>query len=190
MVTNAGCIDKDLPYLQENAKKWRSEGKDVQVKVLEDRGLVAVQGVYPIGIDHSNIFFYFYNSGPEMSKVLQPETDVDLSKLTFMTTAIGKVFGIPNCRVTRCGYTGEDGVEISVPAKDAVTLTERLLQSKVASDVNLYSLRSEVLQNGVVKLAGLGARDALRMEAGLCLYGNDIDENTTPAEAGLAFVVG
>ncbi|VDM70670.1 unnamed protein product, partial [Strongylus vulgaris] len=64
-------------------------------------------------------------------------------------------------------------LQISVPAKDAATLTEKLLQSK----------------NGTVKLAGLGARDALRMEAGLCLYGNDIDENTTPAEAGLAFVV-
>ncbi|PAV72448.1 hypothetical protein WR25_02635 [Diploscapter pachys] len=135
MVTNAGCIDKDLPYLQENAAKWRSNGKDIEIKTLDGRGLVAVQG-------------------PEAAKVLQPETDIDMSKLTFMTTAIGKVFGIENCRVTRCGYTGEDGVE-----------------------------------NGNVKLAGLGARDALRMEAGLCLYGNDIDETTTPIEAGLTFVV-
>ncbi|PIO75574.1 aminomethyltransferase [Teladorsagia circumcincta] len=135
MVTNAGCIDKDLPYLQENAAKWRSKGKDVDIKVLDGRGLIAVQG-------------------PEMMNVLQKETDINLRELTFMRTTVGKVFGIDNCRVTRCGYTGEDGVE-----------------------------------NGSVKLAGLGARDALRLEAGLCLYGNDIDENTTPIEAGLAFVV-
>ncbi|WKY10898.1 hypothetical protein Q1695_002893 [Nippostrongylus brasiliensis] len=154
MVTNAGCIDKDLPYLQENAAKWRANGKDVNIKVLDGRGLIAVQG-------------------PEMVKVLQQETDIDLQKLTFMRTTIGKVFGIENCRVTRCGYTGEDGVEISVDPKEAATLTERILESKY----------------GQVKLAGLGARDALRMEAGLCLYGSDIDENTTPAEAGLAFVV-
>lgn len=95
MVTNAGCIDKDLPYLQENAQKWRNEGKDVQVKVLENRGLIAVQG-------------------PEMVKLLQDETNIDLNKLYFMNSTIGTVFGVPNCRVTRCGYTGEDGVEVKI----------------------------------------------------------------------------
>ncbi|CAB3399064.1 unnamed protein product [Caenorhabditis bovis] len=154
LVTNAGCINKDLPYLLENSQKWRSNGKDVEIKTLDNRGLVAVQG-------------------PEMAKVLHAETDINMSKLMFMNTTVGKVFGIDGCRVTRCGYTGEDGVEISVDPKQAPLLVERLLASN----------------QGNMKLAGLGARDALRLEAGLCLYGNDIEENTTPIEAGLAFVV-
>jgi len=76
------------------------------------------------------------------------------------------------CLVTRCGYTGEDGFEISVPSDKAVALAETLTK-----DSN-------------VKWAGLGARDSLRLEAGLCLYGNDIDENTTPIEASLLWCIG
>ncbi|ALC38103.1 CG6415 [Drosophila busckii] len=79
--------------------------------------------------------------------------------------------GIPNVRITRCGYTGEDGVEISVPSSQAVNLTEALLAG------------------AELKLAGLGARDSLRLEAGLCLYGSDIDAKTTPVDAALAWLV-
>ena len=80
------------------------------------------------------------------------------------------LFGIENIRLTRCGYTGEDGFELSVPSDHVTNLTEQLL-----SDGG--------------KMAGLGARDTLRLEAGLCLYGNDIDQDTLPPSAVLLFTV-
>lgn len=135
-----------------------------------------------------------------MARVLQAGLSDDLAKLSFMNSITTTVFGVPGCQVTRCGYTGEDGVEvpqelhqhprcnpegnavspdpapvstqISVPAGRAVELAERLL--------------------GVPDVwpAGLAARDSLRLEAGLCLYGNDIDETITPVEAGLLWTLG
>ena len=75
------------------------------------------------------------------------------------------------CFVTRSGYTGEDGYEISVPGAQAEKLARRLLAEPEVAP------------------AGLGARDTLRLEAGLCLYGNDIDESTTPIEADLAWTI-
>ena len=108
-----------------------------------------------------------------MSSCLQPLTNIDLSKLGFMTSAVGEVAGVKECRVTRCGYTGEDGVEISVPEDRAEHLVQTILGSAA----------------GQPALAGLGARDSLRLEAGLCLYGNDITEDTSPIEAGLAWLV-
>jgi aminomethyltransferase len=76
------------------------------------------------------------------------------------------------CIITRSGYTGEDGYEISIAAEDAEKLARLLLAEPE------------------VRPAGLGARDSLRLEAGLCLYGHDIDETTTPVEAGLSWVIG
>ena len=76
------------------------------------------------------------------------------------------------CRINRSGYTGEDGFEISIPNASAERVAKALLSS------------------GVAQMAGLGARDSLRLEAGLCLYGNDIDEQTTPIEADLAWTIG
>jgi glycine cleavage system aminomethyltransferase T len=72
-----------------------------------------------------------------------------------------------------CRYTGEDGFEISVPNEHAVSLTNAILEAEKG-----------------IRLTGLGARDSLRLEAGLCLYGNDLDEDTTPVEAGLTWTVG
>jgi aminomethyltransferase len=93
-----------------------------------------------------------------------------VADLTFMTGAALELAGAP-CYVTRSGYTGEDGFEISVPADAAVALARALL------------LQPEV------KPVGLGARDTLRLEAGLCLHGADINDTTTPVEAGLTWAI-
>ena len=76
------------------------------------------------------------------------------------------------CELQRCGYTGEDGFELSIPNEDIVEITKLLLD------------------NPNVQMAGLGARDSLRLEAGLCLYGHDIDDHTTPIEAALGWTLG
>jgi aminomethyltransferase len=91
--------------------------------------------------------------------------------LRFMTAARLSLAGIP-CIVSRSGYTGEDGFEIALAALDVPVLARRLLAEPE------------------VKPAGLGARDSLRLEAGLCLYGHDIDETTSPVEAGLVWSLG
>lgn len=152
VVSNAGCADKDSALMKSRLAEFKAAGHDVDLEFL-DQALIALQG-------------------PSMSRVLQAGVKEDLGKLTFMTSALATVFGVPDCRVTRCGYTGEDGVEISVPQSRVVELTEKLLA------------------NSEVKLAGLGARDSLRLEAGLCLYGNDIDDTTTPVEATLVWTIG
>uniref|UniRef100_A0A667GDW2 Aminomethyltransferase, mitochondrial n=1 Tax=Lynx canadensis TaxID=61383 RepID=A0A667GDW2_LYNCA len=152
VVSNAGCWDKDLALMQGKVRELQNMGSDVSLEVV-DNGLLALQG-------------------PTAAQVLQAGVADDLRKLPFMTSAVMEVFGVSGCRVTRCGYTGEDGVEISVPAAGAVHLATALLE------------------NPEVKLAGLAARDSLRLEAGLCLYGSDIDEHTTPVEGSLSWTLG
>jgi aminomethyltransferase len=107
----------------------RAKGKDVDIRFWnpDEKALLAVQG-------------------PDTAKVLQPLTDVDLSNLYFMESTLATVAGVAGCRITRCGYTGEDGVEISLAADGAIKVAELLLASEVSP----------------VKPAGLGARDSLR----------------------------
>jgi aminomethyltransferase len=107
--------------------------------------------------------------GPAAGAVMQ-RLSPSLAKLTFMSGAVTKIAGI-DCFATRSGYTGEDGFEISVAGANAEALARALLAAPE------------------VKPAGLGARDTLRLEAGLCLYGHDIDTSTTPIEAALAWAI-
>lgn len=166
VVTNAGCREKDLPYFEEQLKEFKNEGgADVQWEVLEDWGLVALQGPLSEGI---------------LSKILVEPEEANLRELYFGHSKFVKVqlqgmeISSP-LLVSRGGYTGEDGFEISIPPEEAVAVTEALLQSATPTKL---------------QLAGLGARDSLRLEAGMCLYGHDLDDTTTPVEAALSWVIG
>jgi aminomethyltransferase len=145
LVVNASRKEEDFTHLAANLPQG------VQLQQHDDRALIALQG-------------------PDAAAVIA-RIGPEAAQLPFMGVAAVSLAGIP-CMVSRSGYTGEDGFEISVPADQAEALAERL------------AAEPEVLP------AGLGARDSLRLEAGLCLYGNDIDELTTPVEAGLTWVIG
>jgi len=112
--------------------------------------------------------------GPAAREVLQPLTGVDLHGLKYYSCAHGEVAGI-RATVSRTGYTGEDGFEIFVPPQSADRVWLAILDTGRSANV---------------VPAGLGARDTLRLEAAMRLYGNDIDDQSTPLEAGLGWMVG
>lgn len=145
VVVNAGCRDADIAHMRSNLEP------EFQVEELADRALLALQG--PAAAD--------------VLTTLVPEA----AHLTFMQTTEAKVDDLA-VRVSRLGYTGEDGFEISVAAADAIDLARRLLGDDRVMPI------------------GLGARDSLRLEAGLCLYGHELTPDITPVEAGLSFTIG
>jgi aminomethyltransferase len=162
VVTNAGCREKDLKYFAEQLEDFKAKGGDkVEWEVLEGWGLVALQG--PL-------------SEEILEMVLQQPEEAKLKELYFGNSKFLKIKNLSSpVLVSRGGYTGEDGFEISVSPEETVAFTETLLETA----------GPERLQ-----LAGLGARDSLRLEAGMCLYGHDLDDTTTPVEAALSWVIG
>ena len=145
LVVNAGCKVADVEHLRS-----RLAGK-VEVEYLADHALLALQG-------------------PQAAEVLSRFVPAAWT-MKFMTVLEANFRGVP-VLITRSGYTGEDGYEISV-SNACADITARLL-----------------LAEEEVEAIGLGARDSLRLEAGLCLYGHDIDTTTTPVEANLNWVIG
>jgi aminomethyltransferase len=109
--------------------------------------------------------------GPEAARILQQHTDVDLSRIKYYEFKTGTVAGVDKVYISRTGYTGEDGFELYFPAEHAKKVWNALTAS------------------GEVTPAGLGARDSLRLEMGMALYGNDLDDTTTPLEASLGWLV-
>ncbi|MBB5517879.1 glycine cleavage system aminomethyltransferase GcvT [Amphiplicatus metriothermophilus] len=145
LVVNAAVKDRDFDLLKE-----KLSGRTT-LEILESRSLLAIQGPKAAGV----------------VEALLPGSGAQ----GFMTMRARAWNGV-EVFVSRCGYTGEDGFEISVP------------------DTHAGDLARALLDHPDVAPAGLGARDSLRLEAGLCLYGHDIDETTSPVEADLAFAIG
>jgi aminomethyltransferase len=113
--------------------------------------------------------------GPNACRILQPLTDMDILNLKYYTFVKGKFAGVDNVLISATGYTGSGGVEIYFEDKDG------------AAETIWDAIFSEGGPKGL-KPIGLGARDTLRLEMGYCLYGNDIDDFTTPLEAGLGWI--
>jgi aminomethyltransferase len=144
LVVNASRKQVDYEYLRERLPA------NVRISPRDDRALIALQG-------------------PKAVSVIARHAP-GAAELGFMRAAATEFDGI-DCHISRSGYTGEDGFEISVPSSKAVAVWRALAAEPEVAPV------------------GLGARDSLRLEAGLCLYGHDIDETTSPVEAALNFAL-
>jgi len=144
LVVNAGCKHGDYAHIAAHLPAG------VRLEPVEDRALVALQGP----------------GAARMFASLCPEA----ADMAFMSAIQTRINGI-ECWVSRCGYTGEDGYEVSLPQASAEDFTRNLLS------------------HDAVEAIGLGARDSLRLEAGLCLYGHDIDTTTSPVEADLMWSI-
>ena len=144
IVANAACKDADEVYLRQ------ATCQACTIERLEDRALLALQG-----------------PGAEAALARLAS---DVRSMRFVDVRAIDVMNVA-CTVSRSGYTGEDGFEISLPASHAEAVAR------------------ELLKNSDVAMIGLGARDSLRLEAGLCLYGSDLDATTTPVEAGLEWSI-
>ena len=146
IVSNAATNEKDMAWLQQQAQGFAS----LSVTEKPDLALIAVQGPNALELVQNTL-------APDVAKCV-----AGLSR--FQGEFVGELF------IGRTGYTGEDGLELIVPAKDVVALWQQLAKAGVQA-------------------CGLGARDTLRLEAGMALYGNDLDEEHTPIESGLSWTV-
>ncbi len=144
LVVNAGCKINDIAHMRANISGT------CDIMHIEDRALLALQG--------------------PASEIALSRLSSDVTSMRFMDVIITEIMGF-ECWVSRSGYTGEDGYEISVPNDNALAFVEALLDMEEVAPI------------------GLGARDSLRLEGGLCLYGHDIDTTTTPVEAALTWAI-
>jgi aminomethyltransferase len=158
LVVNASNIEKDWNWIQKHNSPLAGESE----------GAVEIHNV-------SDKTCLLAIQGPNATKMLQPLTEMDILNLKYYTFAKGKFAGVDNVLVSATGYTGAGGVEIYFEDKgeDANKIWDAIFETGGPQGL---------------KPVGLGARDTLRLEMGYCLYGNDIDDNTSPLEAGLGWI--
>ncbi|KAL6246205.1 Aminomethyltransferase, mitochondrial [Rhinocladiella similis] len=182
-VTNAGCRETDLPFIQAEMDAFlksksispSNASEKIVWHVLDHHALVALQGPEAASVLQSLVF----NDAEDES------LDTSLDTLYFGTsrwlqlTLPESGMNTPSLLISRTGYTGEDGFEISIPP-----------ESGDATELATSIAKALTVDNSKVRWAGLGARDSVRLEAGMCLYGHDLNDKITPPEAALGWVVG
>ena len=171
---NGGIVDDLLVYCIEENKTYMlvvnagNIAKDWDWITKHNTNNVPMQNI-------SNETCLLAIQGPQATKILQSLTDIDILNLTYYTFAKGKFAGVENVLISATGYTGSGGVEIYFADKDG------------AAD-KIWDAIFEAGKDAGIKAIGLGARDTLRLEKGFCLYGNDINDTTSPIEAGLGWI--
>lgn len=166
IVTNAGCREKDAAYFAAELSAFNTANPNTPATLteLKSQGLIALQGPLAASI---------------LESCLVDPSSIDLKSLYFGSCKYLQL-ALPSgpsspVLASRGGYTGEDGFELSISPADTIPITQLLLSRAGPSNL---------------RLAGLGARDSLRLEAGMCLYGHDLDDSTTPVEASLSWIIG
>ena len=160
VVFNAGCKDKDMHHVRVHHNRRQFPDMRVEQWTEATRSLIAVQG-------------------PQAQHLMETVLDdaPKLNNLGFMETTNQLIFDHSDIIVSRCGYTGEDGFEVSLPNHSVVAFMDRLLEEKGADG------------KALAVPVGLGARDSLRLEAGLSLYGHELLEDISPIKAMLSWTI-
>lgn len=178
-VTNADCRDKDVKFIGDQLDKFL-KGKDsskdkINWHVLDHHALLALQGPQAAEVLQSLVF----NDTEDESLDTSLDTLYFGSSRWLQLTLPESGMNTPSLLISRTGYTGEDGFEISIPPEngDAAELATSIAKALTADESK-------------VRWAGLGARDSLRLEAGMCLYGHDLSEKITPPMGALGWLVG
>jgi len=163
MIINGACKHKDWEYFHKVLnEEFPNAGDKIRLEFPQDKALVALQG-------------------PRAAEVFQSVlgTSLDLSRMSFLTATMHHIDKIDaECMISRCGYTGEDGFEVAVPAEKGIALCELFLKEKLGGSEQ------------ITKMAGLGCRDTLRLECGMCLYGHELNESIGPIESALSWTIG